>query len=152
MATLRRAPAVRGSKRRGAAAIEFAVTLPLIVFVLFGTVEYGHYFSQLAMVTNAARDGARFGSNQTTLLGARTQGAAATRILLEDVGFACDLADPCAVIGEIVQRSGVTMVKVTVRMPHEPLTHALPSIGVGGGRLGMPSSLTASGIFPVVGF
>lgn len=138
-------------RRRGSAVTEFAITVPLIVVLLFATVEYGNYFTELAVVTNAARDGARFGSNQETGVRARTRGAAATRILLGDVGYPCDLGDPCEVHSSIVQRGGVNMIKVTVSLPYNQVTHALPRFGVTGGGMGIPDKLVATAHYPLVG-
>ncbi len=45
--------------RRGASAIEFALTLPLLAFFLMAVIEYGWYFWQLIAMTNAVRDALR---------------------------------------------------------------------------------------------
>lgn len=141
----------RSNRRRGSAVVEFVVTVPIILIVLFGTIEYGNYFNELAMVTNAVRDGARFGSNQGTGTEARTRGAAATRILLEDSGFQCDLADPCTVNSTIINRNGVAMVEITVVIPYNQITHALPRFGATGAGLGLPSRMVAVAAYPLVG-
>ncbi|MDH5299503.1 MAG: pilus assembly protein [Desulfobulbaceae bacterium] len=49
------------SRERGASVIEFAVVLPLLLIILFGIVEFGIMFYDKAMLTNAAREGARYG-------------------------------------------------------------------------------------------
>ena len=61
-------------KERGAAAVEFALILPLLMVILFGTIDWGWYFFVQQIVNNAAREGARVGS--LTVPG--TSGAAAT--------------------------------------------------------------------------
>ncbi len=43
----------------GAALIEFAIVLPLMLLVLFGTIDFGLLFQRYQVVTNAAREGAR---------------------------------------------------------------------------------------------
>ncbi len=45
----------------GSAAVELALVLPLLLLVLFGTVEYGTMMYDQAIITNAAREGARAG-------------------------------------------------------------------------------------------
>lgn len=45
----------------GAAAVEMAIVLPLLVILLFGTVEFGLVFYNQQMLTNASREGARAG-------------------------------------------------------------------------------------------
>ena len=47
--------------RRGASALEFALTLPVVVAVLAGILEYGWYLFQLSNVVHALRDGTRIG-------------------------------------------------------------------------------------------
>ena len=44
---------------RGAELIETALTLPLILLVVIGIIEFGFVFQKLEVVTNAAREGAR---------------------------------------------------------------------------------------------
>lgn len=44
---------------RGAELIETALTLPLILLVVIGIIEFGFVFQKLEIVTNAAREGAR---------------------------------------------------------------------------------------------
>jgi len=39
--------------------IEFALTLPLLMLVVLGIIEFGFVFQQYEVVTNAAREGAR---------------------------------------------------------------------------------------------
>ena len=47
--------------QKGASAVEFAIVLPLLLLLLFGIVEFGFLLYNQAMITNAAREGARFG-------------------------------------------------------------------------------------------
>ena len=49
----------------GAETIEFALTLPLLLLVVLGIVEFGFVFQQYEVVTNAAREGARMASLST---------------------------------------------------------------------------------------
>ena len=44
---------------RGAAAVEFALVLPILVLILFGVIEFGGVYNAQLMVTGAAREGAR---------------------------------------------------------------------------------------------
>lgn len=53
--------ALRRRKRdqRGAAAVEFALILPIFLMVLFGVIDFGYAINRSAVVNNAARDAAR---------------------------------------------------------------------------------------------
>src|SRR5262245_15926747 len=51
---------------RGVELIEFAITLPILLFVLSGIIDFGFLFHHYEIVTNAAREGARMKSNLTT--------------------------------------------------------------------------------------
>ncbi len=44
---------------RGAALVEFALALPLLLVVLAGIVDFGFVFQRYEVITNAAREGAR---------------------------------------------------------------------------------------------
>ncbi len=57
-----RGPGSRATSRRGAEAIEFALTLPIFLGVFFGIIEYGWYFFQRAGVVEAAMDGCTQGA------------------------------------------------------------------------------------------
>src|SRR3990170_1490137 len=53
---------VGGAQRseRGAASVEFASTLPLLILILLGTIDFGRFAYAAIAVTNAARTGAAF--------------------------------------------------------------------------------------------
>jgi len=44
---------------QGAAAVEFALVLPLLMFVVFGIIEFGFLLYDKAVITNASREAAR---------------------------------------------------------------------------------------------
>jgi Flp pilus assembly protein TadG len=49
-------------RERGAVAVEFALVLPLLVMLLVGAVTSGWSYSKALGITNAVREGARFGA------------------------------------------------------------------------------------------
>jgi Flp pilus assembly protein TadG len=51
-----------GRNERGAALVEFALALPLLLVVFAGIVDFGFAFQRYEVVTNAAREGARLAS------------------------------------------------------------------------------------------
>jgi Flp pilus assembly protein TadG len=46
---------------QGAAAVEFALVLPLFIVLLFGVVEFGLIMDAKGIITHASREGARYG-------------------------------------------------------------------------------------------
>jgi hypothetical protein len=52
----------RNTDERGAALVEFALTLPLLLVVIAGIVDFAFLFQRYEVVTNAAREGARLAS------------------------------------------------------------------------------------------
>jgi Flp pilus assembly protein TadG len=49
------------NSEKGASAIEFAVILPLLLLLVFGIIEFGIILYNQAVLTNACREGARYG-------------------------------------------------------------------------------------------
>jgi Flp pilus assembly protein TadG len=47
--------------QKGVAAVEFAIVLPVLVLILFGTIEFGLLLFNKQVITNASREGARAG-------------------------------------------------------------------------------------------
>lgn len=52
----------RWRRQRGAAAVEFALILPILLMLVFGIIDFGLYINAAAVVGNAAREGARSAS------------------------------------------------------------------------------------------
>lgn len=52
---------MRKLNERGAAAVEFALLLPVLLTLLFGIIEFGMIMYGREVVTNASREGARAG-------------------------------------------------------------------------------------------
>jgi Flp pilus assembly protein TadG len=47
------------SNRRGAAAVEFALVLPVLLAILMGIMDFGRAWNQMQVITDAAREGTR---------------------------------------------------------------------------------------------
>lgn len=57
----------RSGQRRGVAAVEMAIVLPILLLALVGIIEFGRAVMVQQIITNAAREGARRGvSSQST--------------------------------------------------------------------------------------
>jgi hypothetical protein len=52
----------RDNGSRGQELVEFAIMLPLLLLIVFGMLDLGRLFHALITVTNAAREGARYGT------------------------------------------------------------------------------------------
>lgn len=46
-------------EQRGAAAVEFALVVPILLLLLFGIMDFGYLINRASMINNAARDAAR---------------------------------------------------------------------------------------------
>jgi len=56
----------RGRGQEGAAAVEFALILPFLMLIVFGTIDFGHYWYISHVVSDASREGARYGTRYVT--------------------------------------------------------------------------------------
>jgi Flp pilus assembly protein TadG len=87
-----RPPARRVATRRGergAAAVEFALVLPVLLMIVLGAIDWGWYFYVRQVVTNAAREGARAGAvNAVSAAGAEADGRAAATAYLNGLSLA----------------------------------------------------------------
>ena len=55
----------RGRGEEGAVAVEFALILPILVFLVLGAMDLGHRFYMQNLITNASREGARYAAKYT---------------------------------------------------------------------------------------
>src|SRR5258708_19290597 len=68
---------MRGSAPdRGAAVVEFALLLPLLLLLLFGIIDFGRALNAQITITQAAREGARLDALNQPNVVSRTQAAA----------------------------------------------------------------------------
>jgi Flp pilus assembly protein TadG len=72
---------VKTDKQKGAAAVEFAIVLPLLAILLLGIFEVGSMARDYQILQNAAREGARFSS----LLSNRMDGAQNPNAVLQTI-------------------------------------------------------------------
>jgi Flp pilus assembly protein TadG len=76
-----------GDDERGAALVEFAVCLSLIITIAFGVIEFGNAWNEKLEVETAARSGARVGSSLATARLADYGILQATSSVLNDIGL-----------------------------------------------------------------
>lgn len=113
--------------RRGSAALEFALTLPILVGLTWGAVELSHAIEEGQAMADAARVGALAGARAQESLPATgsvitaTAEAAATAALL-DMGLSCGAG--CTVDATFGTLSGWEAVTVTITRTYADLTGA----------------------------
>ena len=116
---------VRGE--RGAAAVEFAILLPVLCAILLGMIDYGFYFFLNSTAVNAAREGARAGVVITTnATDVETEAASVATSYLNGANISLGSCTNCASVSAAVV--GGTNLQVTVSIdPYQPLTGFLPA-------------------------
>jgi len=97
-------------RARGAAVVEFAVVLPLLLTILFGIMEYGWVFMVRQTLQTAAREGTRIAILQTST---SPYTSVLTRV--------ADVMEPTGLTGY-----SVSMTHATVADPVETITVTVP--------------------------
>ncbi len=130
---------IRRSRERGAAVVEFALVLPLLLMLVLGAIDWGWYFYTREVVTNAAREGARAGSVSAVGTDAITAASSAATTYLSNLsltGGSVNATTPDVTVGATVTHT----VRVVVTFPAGSLTgFTLP-----GFTSLVPSSITAT--------
>jgi Flp pilus assembly protein TadG len=136
----RRWPGTKGCDR-GAAVVEFALLLPLLLLLVFGIIDFGRALNAQIALTQAAREGARLDALNQPNLVPRTQAAAGGLGSAASVAlvYQCKTGDGSKNVDAKVQTSYsfhfVTPVGAIVAM-------------FGGSGFGSPITLTAQGVMP----
>lgn len=112
-------------RRRGAAALETALVLPILVTLIAGALESAWYLHTRYIVADAARAGARAAAVATTTASINTQARNAVRLYLANQGLDPNTANVLVTTDTSVG----TLVKIDVRVPYEPLVGLVPSPG-----------------------
>lgn len=66
-------PAAPPTSDRGAAAVEFALVLPLLLLLVFGIVDFGRAYNMQIALTQGAREGVRVAALGGTVAAAQTR-------------------------------------------------------------------------------
>jgi Flp pilus assembly protein TadG len=113
-------------RRRGVAALEFAIVLPILITILLGATDFGRFSHSSIAIANAARCGAAFAttnpydSRDST---AWTAGVtkAVTNELSESTAF--DPAKLTVTVAPVAESSGLLRFSVQVAYPFETLVN-----------------------------
>lgn len=130
----------RSAKRqRGVAAVEFAITLPLLLFMMLATVEVGRVLFQYNTLTKAVRDGARYVSGKA-LYGSTGNVSISNQIQLETqrlvaygntIGTGTPLLPGISPANVTVTDAGGGLVSVSAVWNYVPMLGAqLPTLGL----------------------
>ena len=133
----------RPSTRRGAAAIEFVLTLPVLALLLFGAIEFGNYFSQLGTVTDVVQDAARYGAKQDRAQLALSLSGAVAEQLFEDLGVQCS----GCVTTRMLTQAGRNYLEVSATVPYNSVTGIVPN-SIEGLGFAPPVSMRVQAIYP----
>lgn len=130
------------ARDRGAAAVEFALVVPILIVILLGVVDFGLQLNSQAVTANAAREGARTGSLGGSQAEVITAAKSATVSLLNTSGTNPTVKVTCRLPTNAVCPSGLDTsrqaggtVVVTVSYVYKWLSPAI---------LGLPASITVS--------
>ena len=119
---LRAPPCSRHTKRRGVAAVGFALTAPLLFLLVFGMIEVGRALMVQQLLSNAARDGAR---------SAILEGATAENVEATVVGYLSEasISDASVTVtpNPLTLAQGGDPVTVAVNVPFTSVSWLSPS-------------------------
>ncbi|MCH8969549.1 MAG: pilus assembly protein [Planctomycetes bacterium] len=103
--------AARHNARRGTAAVEAALMLPMVMFMTLALVTYGWIFIKSAQITNAARQGARVAA-RADAEDADLQSIIDT--LMANAGISAYTVDPL----DVQESPAGTIMTVTITVPY----------------------------------
>jgi Flp pilus assembly protein TadG len=115
------------SEERGAAALEFALVLPLLLLLVFGIISYAYMFSVRQALTQAAAEGARAAAVAATGQSA-TRATAAVNEALDGLDLSCGTEGlTCTPVPATCGTAACMRVTVTYAYrDHNPIPNLLP--------------------------
>src|SRR5215471_1529570 len=123
---------------RGAAAVELALVLPVLLLLVFGIIDFGRALNAQITLTQAAREGARLAALGQPSVASRTQAAATG---LSQVAVTVTTCAPGA------GPSANAQVQVSYQFSFVTPLGAIAGM-FGGTGFGSPVMLTANGVMP----
>ncbi|MEZ0265435.1 MAG: TadE/TadG family type IV pilus assembly protein [Phycisphaerae bacterium] len=117
-------------RRPGGSVLEMALVLPVLLYLAFGTVEYGYYFYVKHNVQSAAREGAR-----AAIVPSATAGDVTTAVQnvmtaagLQSTGYTVTVTDTAGTTLNVTTAAAGTAIKVNVQLTWGSVgVHPLPT-------------------------
>ncbi len=140
----------RRGRRRGAVALECALTLPFFVLIIFGIIESGQVMTSEEIIVNAAREGARLASLGGSTIGTGTSNGPdevnyRVRSYLDTAAVpsanaVITVTDLDRSISDLPQASAGDQIKVSVSVPFSKIAWS-PPMFFGGAVLSSSSTM-----------
>jgi len=137
------------NEERGAALVEFALILPVLVMFVFGIVEFGRAYSARIQLTAAVRDGARAAALGNDAVAATRAGAPGLRAADLSVSYTSSPGSSCT--GASSTTTTTSLSSTTTTIPTATVTatylfhYEIPLVRSG------TWTLTATGVFRCAG-
>lgn len=109
------------NQQSGAAVVEFALIFPLLLFIVFSTIEYGLALYDKAVITNASREAARAGIVLKTPKLTHTQIAQVATNYCQNYLVSFQSATPTVTVTDNGSTGFGTPLTVTVSYPYTGL-------------------------------
>jgi Flp pilus assembly protein TadG len=126
---------------RGVALVEFTVSMPLLLLLLFGGVEFTHFLMSYSILNDAVRDSARYvaakalaGQSGVVVLDSTLTAAGQNLVVYGNVGGTGARLLPALTTGQVTVSADVanSNVNVSVAYPYQALfAGTLPTFGFG---------------------
>lgn len=113
--------------RRGTAAVEFALTVPVLMLIIFGVLDYSWYIKQATDVIRASREGLRLGVTVPQADGPDAAAESQVAVVLAGYGLDCESSLDCEIEATNTTLDGLDSVTLTVAVPYEPLVGMVPT-------------------------
>lgn len=125
-----RDPATGRRRDRGAAAVEFALVMPVLLTLVLGIAEFGRAYNVQTTLSAAAREGVRTMALQNSASAARTstKSAAAPTVILTDGQVT--VSPSCPAAG--TNNSATTTVTINYTMPFMTSYFGIPPLALKG--------------------
>jgi hypothetical protein len=115
------------SNRTGSAAVEFALTVPILLVIVFGVLDYSWYIKQATDVVRASREGLRLGVTVAQADGPDAAAETQVGVVLAGYGLDCDGDLDCEIEASNTTVDGLDAVTLTVSVPYQPLVGMVPT-------------------------